>query len=152
MARLRLRGDRLRLARETVNLSREDVAQALGLSSAARVRLWETGLETPRPRLVPKLAKVLTVDPLHLLDADPEDPPLVALRIAAGKATTDMVAPGMSVMTYVRLEDGRSTIDPPGEVIEQLGTLLSAPPTLVRAAIKRSRRDNEAAVLSLIHI
>src|SRR3954451_14970334 len=107
MARLRLRGDLLRAARVAVDLSREDVARALGLSSAARVRLWESGLETPRPRLVPGIANLLKVDPLRLLDVDPNDPPLAALRVAAGRATTEMSAPSMSVMTYVRLEDGR---------------------------------------------
>jgi transcriptional regulator with XRE-family HTH domain len=147
MARLRLRGDLLRAARVAVDLSREDVARALGLSSPARVRLWEAGLETPRPRLVPAIANLLAIHPLRLLDVNPDDPPLAALRFAAGRATTEMSAPGMSVMTYVRLEDGRSGSEPQAEVVSRLAALLQVDEPVVRSAIRRSRRDSEAAVL-----
>jgi transcriptional regulator with XRE-family HTH domain len=83
MARPLLRGDRLQAAREAVGLTREELATKLELSSPARVRVWETGLERPRPRFVP---------------------PLAALRLAAGFATNQVTAPGLSIMTYVRLE------------------------------------------------
>ena len=146
MARLRVRGDRLRAARVAANLSRDDIARALGLSSSARVRLWESGMETPRPRLMPAIANLLKVHPLHLLDVDPNDPPLAALRIAAGRTTTEMTAPGISVMTYVRLEDGRSSLEPGAEVVAILSALLEVDEPLVCAAIHRSRRDSEAAV------
>ena len=88
-------------------MSRDDLAERLELSSPARVRVWELGLERPWPRFVPRLAAAVGIDPLHLLDVDPDDPPLAALRLAAGLATNEMGAPGVSVMTYVRLEDGR---------------------------------------------
>jgi DNA-binding XRE family transcriptional regulator len=146
VARVQLRGDRLRAAREAAELSRDDLARALGLSSSARVRLWESGSETPRPRLIPRIASLLKVNPLRLLDVDMEDPSLAALRVAAGRATTEMVAPGMSVMTYLRLEDGRSIVEPQAAVITSLSALLQVQAPLVRAAIQRSRRDNEAAV------
>ena len=106
MARPLLRGDRLQAAREAVGLTREQLATKLELSSPARVRVWETGLERPRPRFVPRLASALGVDPLYLFDVDAGDPPLAALRLAAGFATNQVTAPGLSVMTYVRLEDG----------------------------------------------
>jgi transcriptional regulator with XRE-family HTH domain len=147
MARLRLRGDRMRAAREVAGLSRDDMARALGLSSSTRVRLWESGLETPRPRLVPRIANLLSVDVLHLLDVDPEDPPLVALRLAAGRATTEMSAPRMSVMTYVRLEDGRVSQEPQADVIASLSKLLQVDELQIRASVRRSRRDSEAADL-----
>src|SRR5688572_12120950 len=70
MARPLLRGDRLRAAREAVGLTREELATKLELSGPARIRVWETGLERPRPRFVPRLAAALGVDPLHLLDVD----------------------------------------------------------------------------------
>jgi len=89
---------------------------------------------------------LLKVNPLRLLDVDTEDPSLAALRVAAGRATTEMVAPGMSVMTYLRLEDGRSIVEPQAAVITSLSALLQVQAPLVRAAIQRSRRDNEAAV------
>jgi len=103
-------------------------------------------METPRPRLMPAIANLLKVHPLHLLDVDPNDPPLAALRIAAGRTTTEMTAPGISVMTYVRLEDGRSGLQPQAEVVSTLSVLLRVDEQLVRAAIRRSRRDVEDAV------
>lgn len=144
MARPLLRGDRLLVAREAAGLSREDLALALGLSSPSRVRTWETGLEHPRPRVVPRLAEVLHVDPLELLDVDPEDPPLAALRAAAGRATNEMSAPGMSVMTYARLEDGRRGAEPTDAVITAIAARLHVDETRVRSAIRRSRRDHAA--------
>jgi transcriptional regulator with XRE-family HTH domain len=129
------------------NLSRDDIARALGLSSPARVRLWESGLENPRPRLVPAMASLLKIEPLDLFDVDPDDPPLAALRLAAGRPTTDMAVPGMSVMTYVRMEDGRSSSEPQAEVVSNLAALLRVEEPVVRSAIRRSRRDTETAVL-----
>lgn len=112
MARPLLRGDRLQAAREAMGLTREELATRLELSSPARIRVWELGLERPRPRFIPRLAAALDVSPYHLLDVDPGDPPLAALRLAAGFATNELTAPGLSVMTYVRLEDGRPGVDP----------------------------------------
>jgi hypothetical protein len=96
---------------------------------------------------VPQIANLLAIHPLGLLDVDPDDPPLAGLRFAAGRATTEMSVPGMSVMTYVRLEDGRSSLEPHAEVIAHLCALLQVGEPLVRSAIRRSRRDSEAAVL-----
>jgi transcriptional regulator with XRE-family HTH domain len=89
-----LRGDRLQAAREAMGLTREELASQHELSSPSRIRVWETGLERPRPRFMPRLAAALGVDPLYLLDVDPDDPPLVALRLAAGLATNEITAPG----------------------------------------------------------
>src|SRR5918998_2817179 len=100
-----------------MGLTREGLAAKLELSSPSRLRVWETGLERPRPRFVPRLAAALGVDPVYLLDVDPNDPPLAALRLAAGRATNEVTAPGVSVMTYVRLEDGRPGADPSVRVI-----------------------------------
>jgi hypothetical protein len=49
-------------------------------------------------------------------------------------------------MTYVRLEDGRSSVEPQAELVATLSALLEVDEPLVRAAIHRSRRDSEAAV------
>ena len=99
MARPLLRGDRLQAAREATGMSREELATKLELSSPVRVRVWEMGLERPRPRFVPRLAVALGVNPLYLLDVDPDDPPLAAPRVAAGLGTSKMGTPGVSVMT-----------------------------------------------------
>lgn len=148
MARPLVRGDRLQAAREAAGLSREDLARVLELSSPARIRVWELGLERPRPRFLPRLAQVLGVAPLELLDVDPEDPPLVALRVAAGRATNEMGAPGMSVMTYVRLEDGRPGAEPPDAVLDALADRLGVSRMRAAAAVRRSRRDHELSVVT----
>ncbi len=144
MARPLLRGDRLQAAREAMGLTREELAVRLELSSPARIRVWESGLERPRPRFVPRLAAALGVDPLHLLDVDPDDPPLAALRLVAGLATNEVTAPGLSVMTFVRLEDGRPGTDPSDTVIIAIAEVLGMDVPRVEAAVRRSRRDHAA--------
>ncbi|SOC46143.1 Helix-turn-helix domain-containing protein [Blastococcus aggregatus] len=104
--------------------------------------MWELCLERPRPRFVPRLAVAVGIEPLHLLDVDPDDPPLAALRLAAGLATNEMGAPGVSVMTYVRLEDGRPGTEPTADAVRAVAALLGVDEVRVRAAIRRSRRDH----------
>src|SRR3954451_24784838 len=142
MARPLLRGDRLQAAREAMGLTREELASQLELSSPSRIRVWETGLERPRPRFVPRLAAALGVDPVYLLDVDPDDPPLVALRLAAGLATNEITAPGLSVMTYLRLEDGRPGADPSVRLVTAVAEVLGVDVPRVDAAVRRSRRDH----------
>lgn len=125
-------------------MTREDLALALGLSSPARIKVWESGLERPRPRFIPRLAAALGVEPLYLLDADPDDPPLAALRLAAGRATNEMAAPGVSVMTYVRLEDGRPGGAPSATVLAAVAQVLDVNVSRVEAAVHRSRCDHAA--------
>ncbi len=144
MARPLLRGDRLQAARDARGLSREELAAELELSSPSRIRVWETGLERPRPRFVPRLAAALGVDPLHLLDVDPDDPPLAALRLAAGLATNEVTAPGLSVMTYVRLEDGHPGVDPSARLITAVAEVLGVDVARVDAAVRRSRSNHAA--------
>ena len=142
MARPLLRGDRLQAAREARGLTREELATTLELSSPSRIRVWETGLERPRPSFVPRLAAALGIEPLHLLDVDPGDPPLAALRLAAGLATNEMTAPGLSVMTYVRLEDGRPGADPSMSVVAAIAGVFGVAVPRVEAAVRRSRSDH----------
>ena len=148
MARPLLRGDRLQAAREAMGLTREELATRLELSSPARIRVWEPGLERPRPRFIPRLAAAVDVSPYHLLDVDPGDPPLAALRLAAGFATNELTAPGLSVMTYVRLEDGRPGVDPSGPVVTAIAQILGVDVDRVEAAVRRSRSDQAALASS----
>lgn len=148
MARPLLRGDRLRAAREAAGLTRDDLAAKLELSSPARIRVWELGLESPRPRLLPRLAAAIGVEPLYLLDVNPDDPPLAALRVAAGLATNEMSAPGVSVMTYVRLEDGRPGAEPAADVVQAVAGVLGVDAARVTAAIRRSRSDQAVLAAS----
>jgi len=144
VARRLFRGDRLLAAREAAGLSREQVTLVLGLSSPMRIKVWELGVEHPQPRFVPPLAALLRVEPMHLLGVDPSDPPLAALRIAAGRATHQMAAPGMSVMTYVRLEDGRPGAEPSVHVVAAIAAALGTEAARVEAAIRRARSDYAA--------
>jgi transcriptional regulator with XRE-family HTH domain len=127
-----------------MGLTREELATKLELSSPSRIRVWEKGLERPRPRFVPRLAAALGVDPLYLLDVDPDDPPLAALRLAAGLATNEVTAPGLSVMTYVRLEDGRPGAEPSAGLITTIAEVLGVDVPRVSAAVRRSRGDHAA--------
>jgi len=82
------------------------VTLALGLSTPLRIKMWEAGFERLQTRFIPALAAAVNVEPLVLLDVDPDDPPLAALRIAAGIVTGRMGTAGMSVMSYQRIESG----------------------------------------------
>lgn len=144
MARPLLRGDRLQAARVAIGMTRAELATRLELSSPVRIRVWEKGLERPRPRFVPRLAAALGVDPLYLLDVDRDDPPLAALRLVAGLATNEVTGAGLSVMTYVRLEDGRPGADPSPEVKAAISKVLGVDIPRVEAAVRRSRRDHVA--------
>lgn len=141
MALPRFRGDRLLSARVAAGLSREDLTLALDLSSPWRIRQWELGHERPRPRFVPLLAAAVRVEPLHLLDVDPEDPPLAAVRIAAGLTLDDLNAPGMSKQSFMRLEDGRLTAALAAELVDSMTAALAVSPEQLLAAIRRSRAD-----------
>ncbi len=134
------RGDRLLVAREAAGLSRADVTVALDLSTPYRVLQWESGNERPQPRFFPRLADLLGIDPVHLLEVDPADPPLAALRLAAGLSTDEMGAPGMSVMTYQRLESGRRTVAAPPSIVQTLADTLNVDPQRIESAIRRSQR------------
>lgn len=134
------RGDRLLAAREAAGLSRDELTLRLGFSSPLRIKVWEDGAERPRPSLVPPLAAAVGVDPLHLLDVDPADPPLAALRIAAGLALTQMARPRLSVMRYQRIEGGQLR-DVSGDVVTMIAQVMQIDPRRVEASIQRTRRD-----------
>ena len=136
------RGGRLAEARRAAGLTQAQLAAAVGVSAPERVAQWERGAEQPRPRFVPVLAEVLGLPALELLDVDPADPPLPALRIAAGLSLTDVkTAAALSVMTYQRLESGVGVSDPGDSAVLAVAGALGIGPDRVRAAIRRSRAD-----------
>ncbi|WP_448624542.1 helix-turn-helix domain-containing protein [Geodermatophilus sp. URMC 64] len=142
MARPLLRGDRLHAAREAKGLTREELATRLELSSPARIRVWELGLERPRPRFVPRLAAALGVDPLYLLDVDSDDPPLSALRLAAGLATNEVTAPGVpavSLCSDITAADRRNTTSSStGELLQYDSTVGSHPCAIADDPMRQS--------------
>jgi len=134
-------GRRLAEARRAVGLSEEDLGGAIGVSSGLRIRAWESGeSERPRPRFIPLLAAALGIDALTLLDVDPEDPPLAALRIAAGKTTHDLYdETGLAAMRYQRLESGINAYKLDHATVEGLARAFAVTPQRIRAAVARSR-------------
>ncbi len=122
-------------------MTREELTLQLGLSTPMRIKHWENGIERPQPRFVPPLAAAVGIEPLQLLDVDPDDPPLAALRIAAGLSIAHVGAPGMSVMTFQRLEDGRPGGHPSDSAIAAIAGVLEVETGRVRAAIDRARTD-----------
>jgi hypothetical protein len=84
---------------------------------------------------------------LHLLHVEPDDPPLGALRVAVALATNEMGTPGVSVMTYVRLEDGRPGAAATVDVVDAVAGVLGVDAARMGAAIQRSR-GNHAALAS----
>jgi hypothetical protein len=104
--------------------------------------MWERGAEQPRPRFVPALAAALELEPLELLDVDPADPPLSALRLAAGLSLPDMQrVAAVPVMTYQRLERGIGSAQPRDDTVGAVATALGVTPDHVRAAIGRARNE-----------
>jgi transcriptional regulator with XRE-family HTH domain len=134
------RGERLAQARRAAGLTQAQVAAALGVSGPERVAQWERGAEQPRPRFVPVLAGMVGLAPLDLLDVDAADPPLAALRIAAGLSLADaQAAAGLALMTYQRLERGVGSAEPADAAVAAVARALRVGPDRVRAAIRRAR-------------
>jgi transcriptional regulator with XRE-family HTH domain len=69
---------------------------------------------------------------------------LQAAREAAGLTRDELTAPGLSVMTYVRLEDGRPGVDHSAKVIAAVAEALGVDVARVEAAVRRSRSDHAA--------
>lgn len=137
----RVDGDRLARAREAAGLSQAALAQIIGASSKQRIWQWERGAEQPRPKYIPALAKVLNVAPLELLDADPGQPTISALRIAAG-LTRDEVWQHAAIakMTYNRIDRGVGRRAPDPSIVHSLAEVLDASDDAILAAIERARQ------------
>lgn len=105
MADWEFRGDALLAARNAAQLTQQELAAAAGVANELRVGLWERGEERPHARFIPVLARRLDIDPLELLDGDPQRPDLAHLRVAAGLSLREMAErTGLTTMSYHRLE------------------------------------------------
>lgn len=137
------RRDHLAAARLAAGMSTADLAAAVG-TVRSQVSAWEAGrTERPRPLLMPRLATALGVDVMTLLDVDPADPPLAALRLAAGLSVRDASrAAGTSLMGYQRLEVGRSHAPPQDNLLAAVAAGLGVSLAQVQAAVRRSRADS----------
>lgn len=100
-----LRGDVLAKARQAAGLSQRALASAISMADADRVGFWERGEARPQARLIPLIAEQLGLEPLSLLDGDPDEPSLPRLRVAAGLNLKEMAErAGLPITSYHRLE------------------------------------------------
>lgn len=127
-------------ARTTAGLTQQQLAQVVG-TTQTRVSDWERGVMDPRPALMVELAAAVGIDALELLGADPAQPVLEDLRLAAGLTQQALAAAaGISLSRYRRIELGAIRRDPPAEVIDRLARSLAVPSVTVRHAIDSAQR------------
>ena len=142
MAGARLRGDLVAELRKAAGWLQADLAAELGTRDR-RVGEWERGEQQPQPRSVAELAAAFQVDPLDLLDVDPDDPPLLALRLAAGLTLTEVAsASSVPYSTYRRLEGGLLRGEPAAPVVKALAPVLQVGVAKLRKAMQRSQTDH----------
>jgi transcriptional regulator with XRE-family HTH domain len=127
--------------RAELALSQADLAAGLG-THRPRISLWERGVEQPQVRYLPALAATLRVDALSLLDVDEQDPPLAALRMAAGLTVPEVVqATGIPYSTYYRVESGNVATEPSPRLLRVIAETLRTSAGRLELAAARSRRD-----------
>jgi transcriptional regulator with XRE-family HTH domain len=136
----RFDGAVLARAREAAGLSQSALAARIGASSKQRIWHWERGAEQPQPRFIPEIARVLQVDALALLDADPAHPTISALRLAAGMTCSDVWRrASIAKTTYHRIDRGVGARRPDPAVVTALTRVLHVPEAQILAAIERAR-------------
>jgi transcriptional regulator with XRE-family HTH domain len=125
-------------SRIAAGLTQSRLAEIVG-STQTRVSDWERGVSSPHPALIPPLAAAVGLDALVFLGADPGNPSLGDLRLAAGLSRHRLAAEiGISDRRYQRLEVAGSRKAPEGDVVRRLATLLSVPAVMIRRAIEAS--------------
>ena len=143
MAGARLRGQRVARLRTLAGWTQQQLAAELGASGRRRIGQWERGLEQPQPRFVPLLAAALQVEPLELLTVDRRDPPLLALRMAAGLTLTEVAAAsGIPYTSYHRLEHGLVVADPAAATAKALARTFGVTNDQILRAVTRSRAEH----------
>lgn len=137
----RLLGDHVAELRKAAGLLQTDLAEQLGTRDR-RVSEWERGEQQPHPRHLVAIARALSVEPLSLLDVDQEDPPVLALRLAAGLTLEELSrVSGIPRTTYLRLETGVGRTQAPDNVLQALAAGLRVPQERVHRALRRSRAE-----------
>lgn len=142
MAQARLRGDRVAELRRAAGWLQTDLAARLG-NTDQRIGEWERGVRQPQPRHLMRLAQALGVAPMELLDADQQDPPVRALRLAAGLTLQELAAAsGLAYITYHRLENGLKRSEAAtAAAADSLAPVLGVSSEQVLRALARSRAE-----------
>ncbi len=135
----RLRGDELAALRRQAGFSQVELASSLGVSNT-RVSEWERGdVSRPHPRQLLAIADAVGVDALRLLDCDPTDPPLLALRLRAGLSLHEVAErTALPYSNYRRLEQGLRRRVLPQTMLEALAVAFGVSAGEVQRAIDRS--------------
>ena len=95
-------------------------------------------------RYLPAMAAALHMEALSLLDVDEQDPPLSALRMAAGLTVPEVVeASGIPYTTYYRVESGGVRGEPPTRLTKAVAHALRISPARLELAVARSRADRD---------
>jgi transcriptional regulator with XRE-family HTH domain len=126
--------------RQAAGFTQDALALEIGVSSGQRIWQWERGAEQPKPKFVPQLAKVLGVDPMALLDGDPERPTISALRLAAGLTRDEVwAAAQVTKMTYHRIDRGVGIRPLAPSVVHAIAQVIGVSEQDIVAAIDRAR-------------
>lgn len=138
--------DALRAARERAGLTQHQLARLVDVAGGERVSRWELGTSEPRPDILVRLARVLGLPALHLIDTDGTAPDLRALRYAAGLSATEVAATAhVSKPTYERWEAGRWTRIPSPANLDDLGSALGVTASDILEAFGQARARADLA-------
>lgn len=141
----RVDADALHRARSARGLTQSQLARIIDVSGGERVSEWERGIRTPAVRLIPAVAAALGVTPLDFLSM-PHGVDLKALRLAAGKTSTEIAArTHVSPPTYLRWESGRQQVTQDAAVRNALAKALGVRRPQVEAALDATRRHTLSA-------
>ena len=131
-------GSRLRALRHDRQLSAQAVADELAVA-VPRVYEWETGTVSPSPHNLAQLAAVFDVDPVELLDVDPDALTLVELRVVAGFTRRAVAARlGVGYNSLYAYETGLRRLG--DDRAKTLARLYRVPVEVVHAAVARLDR------------
>ena len=104
-------------------------------------------MSEPRPDFLVKLARILHIPALRLIDFAGEVPDLRALRLKAGLPVPELASrTNLSVPTYLRWEAGRWTRLPSPAILGTLARAFDEPVDVVAAGFREAQRLRELRV------
>lgn len=140
-ARVPLSAARLRALRLRNGWTQHALSVKVGVRGAAAVSAWERGLAVPRPATLLRIAQVLRVEPVDLLQRDDvEVLTLRELRVVRGMSLRELAAAATtSASTLRRWESGGYVRAPGADVVRALARALDVRPARVEEALVKAR-------------